>query len=358
VRGEAGYAAAPVAQEAVLLAPEARGPVSALVRSWLVGAADPDVRAVRGLGVETCVDPVRDEDIQCALWMLYELHYRGFTDVDDSWEWAPECLHLRQLLETRFEAALRELAGPVATRLADRRGDFAQGFFDVVASVESVPLAAFLERRAGREQMLEFLVHRTVYHLKEADPHAWAIPRLGGRAEVALLEVLHDEYGAGRPERLHAQMFRDTLVACGLQDEYGAYFEQVPAVVLAVNNAMSLFGLHRRLRGAAMGHLAAFETTSSVPARRVARGLRRLGFPDRAAAYFDEHVVADAVHEQVAVRSICGSLVSEEPGLFDDVTFGAAACLVLDDLAAEHLLERWRREESGLRTPTALAAGW
>ena len=38
-----------------------------------------------------------------------------------------------------------------------------------------------------------------------------------------------------------------------------------PAITLAIGNLMSLFGLHRRLRGAIVGHLAAFEMTSSLP---------------------------------------------------------------------------------------------
>ena len=27
------------------------------------------------------------EDLQLALYALYELHYRGFRDADESWEW-------------------------------------------------------------------------------------------------------------------------------------------------------------------------------------------------------------------------------------------------------------------------------
>ena len=78
---------------------------------------------------------------------------------------------------------------------------------------------------------------------------------------------------------------------------------------------MSLFGLHRRLRGAALGHLAAFEATSSLPSRRMAQGLA----PARAARrrwshYYDEHVEADAVHEQLAVRTICGALRRRRAG--------------------------------------------
>ena len=105
------------------------------------------------------------------------------------------------------------------------------------------------------------------------------------------------------------------MTDAGLCADYGAYVDDVPVEVLALNNAMSLFGLHRRLRGAALGHLAAFETTSSLPSRRITQGLARLEFPQSLIDYYDEHVEADAVHEQLAVRAICGALVTEEPHL-------------------------------------------
>jgi len=332
-----------------VLTPAARGPISDLLRSWLLGRQEPDTAAARALCAEPCADPVQDEDRQLSLWILYELHYGGFRDVDDSWEWSPDCLALRAMLEAPFEAALVELARPVTDDFLDQGDAFVERFFDVVSRVDVPSSSAYLQHTAGREQMLEFLVHRSVYALKEADPHAWAVPRLTGAPKVRVMEILYDEYGAGRPDRLHSGMFRDTLSACGLDPRNGAYLERVPAVVLAVNNAMSLFGLHRRLRGAAMGHLAAFEATSSVPARRVSRGLSRLGFPAIAAEYYDEHVEADAVHEQLAVRGICGALIRQDPLRLPDLAFGAAACLMLGGLGAAYLLERWQRGESALR---------
>jgi pyrroloquinoline quinone (PQQ) biosynthesis protein C len=332
------------------LTPAARGPISDLLRSWLLRDQEPDLTTAHLVCAVPCLDPIQDEDQQLALWMLYELHYGGFRDVDDSWEWSPACIELRGLLESPFEAALLELARPVTQGFLAHEKGLVEGFFDVVAATDGPSVTAFLQHTATREQMLEFLVHRTVYQLKEADPHAFAVPRLTGTAKARLLEILFDEYGGGRPDRLHATMFAQTLVACGLDPRYGAYLDRVPAVVLAVNNAMSLFGLHRRLRGAAMGHLAAFEATSSIPARRISRGLRRLGFPEVAAAYFDEHVEADAVHEQLAVRGVAGSLLRQDPQLAADVAFGAAASLCLDGLAASYLLERWQRGESGLRS--------
>lgn len=50
-----------------------------------------------------------------------------------------------------------------------------------------------------------------------------------------------------------------------LSDKPDAYLDLVPAVTLTSVNTMSFFGLHRRLRGAIVGHLAAFEMTSSLP---------------------------------------------------------------------------------------------
>ena len=148
------------------------------------------------------------------------------------------------------------------------------------------------------------------------------------------MELMYDEYGAGDPNRLHSHLFARGMEAAGLRAEYGAYVDEAPAEILEQNNAMTLFGLHRRWRGAALGHLAAFEATSSLPSRRMAQGLERLGFAPELVEYYTEHVEADAVHEQLAVRTICGSLVEAEPTLADDVFFGAFTCLDLEDRVA------------------------
>jgi hypothetical protein len=117
--------------------------------------------------------------------------------------------------------------------------------------------------------------------------------------------------------------------------------DEAPLEVLEQNNAMSLFGLNRRLRGAAMGHLAAFEAVSSLPSRQIAQGLDRLGLPAELRTYYEEHVEADAVHEQLAVRMICAPLIAAEPDLEDDVWFGAWTCLDLEARLARHLLAKW-----------------
>jgi hypothetical protein len=190
-----------------------------------------------------------------------------------------------------------------------------------------------------------------VYQLKEADPHTWAVPRLSGAPKVALMEIQSDEYGAGDPARQHAALFAAAMRGTGLDATYGRYVDHVPAITLAHPNVMAMLGLNRRLRGAIVGHLAAFEMTSSVPNRLYGNGLRRLGFGADVTEYFDEHVEADAVHEQIAARDMAGRLVEQQPALGPDVMWGAAVCLALDGWWARHVLAAWESGASSLRRP-------
>ncbi len=285
-------------------------------------------------------EPDDDEDLHLSLWTLYELHYRGFEEVDDAKEWDPDLLALRARLEAQFEGDLRASCSEIVELAADQE-TVPEQLVAITAYDTEVSLPQFLQREADADQYLEFLIQRSLYHLKESDPHAWVIPRLDGEAKVALAELQYDEFGGGRPERLHSRLFAEALHASGLDPSYGVYVDRVPGYTLAVNNAMSLFGLHRRLRGAAMGHLAAFEMTSSLPCRRYLQGAERLELAAPVGRYFDEHIEADAVHEHLAARSICGALVEAEPHLRADVLLGAAACVHLEAVAAERMIKAW-----------------
>jgi hypothetical protein len=134
----------------------------------------------------------------------------------------------------------------------------------------------------------------------------------------------------------------------GLDRNYGAYVDRLPGVTLATVNLMSLFGLHRRWRGAIVGHLAAFEMSSSVPNRRYANALRRLGFGPRATDFFDEHVEADAVHENLAAVDLAGGLARLEPALAGDILWGARALVEVERRWAQHLLDAWEARRSSL----------
>jgi Iron-containing redox enzyme len=329
------------------LLPDARGQASALLLEHLAGAVHELPPLAGALDV---ADPLGDDDLQLALYLCYELHYRGLPGVDERWEWEPSLLRLRRDWETIFEQGLLAAVGaPDAAGATAADMDVA---LRAVLDADDAPsLSTYLERSGSLEQLLEFVMHRSAYQLKEADPHSWAIARLSGPAKAALVEIQADEYGAGRPDRIHAELFAVTMHELGLDRSYGAYVDRLPGVTLATVNLMSLLGLHRRWRGAIVGHLAAFEMTSSIPNRRYANALRRLGAGPRATDFFDEHVEADAVHENLAAVDLAGGLVRLEPALAADVLWGARALIELEGRWAGHLLDAWENGRSSLLAP-------
>jgi hypothetical protein len=334
--------------------PTPRGPLSRWCIARLTGGDRPHGSATPP--VDASVDTLADDDAQLALWLLYELHYRGLDDVDPALEWDPGLLAFRGELEQVLEAQLREWTAPVVAETQACGGDVAELIFRLCAHDDSPAAASYVHRFGDREQLLELLAHRSVYQLKEADPQTWMLPRLHGRAKAALVQVQFDEYGCGRADDVHQELFADTLAACGLRPEYAGYVEQAPGCTLALSNTVSMFGLHRRLLGAAAGHFAAVEATSSQPSRRLARAVRRAGFGDAAARFFDEHVEADAVHEQMIARELCGTLVEEQPRLRREVLFGAAACLLAEGRFSETVVRAWTAGQSSLYPP-AMTAG-
>jgi hypothetical protein len=330
--------------------PSARGELSDGVIAALRGRpghlAELEVDAVR--------EPLADEDLQLALYLLYELHYRDYEDVESGAEWNTDLIALRNRLESAFDAALAPEVRPPTGIAPEAVGET---LFEMARNDSGPSLSRFLETQGTTEQFREFLIQKSAYQLKEADPHSWVIPRITGRAKAAVMEIQYDEYGSGRPERIHSRLYAATMEALGLDSSYGAYLESIPGYTLATVNLTTRLGLHRDRRGALVGHLAMFEIGSAVPSRRYGNALRRLGMASREAVdFFDEHVEADSVHENIAAYDLAQRLALEEPHLVDDLLFGAQALLAIDGLFAEQVLTRWKAGESSLRSPDPVPA--
>ena len=332
--------------------PAPRGPVSGLLFPILRGDAadaEPFVVAARALAAAERSDPrafLFDEDAQICLTALYELHLQGIAGVDDRWEWDSDLIAARSALEVPFDAAIGVLAGPPTGV-----DDVVAALWEMTAPSTAPGLSGYMAHDADLTQFRELLIHRSLNQLREADVHTLGIPRLAGAPKAALVEVQSDEYGGGRPDRMHSALFATTMRELGLSDAYAHYVDAVPAVTLASLNALSLFGLHRSRLGALVGHLCAVETTSALPSKKYAAGLRRLGFGKAATLFFDEHVEADSVHEQIVCRDLAGGLVAARPDVADDILLGAAACLAFDDLVGDHVARCWEENRTSLRQP-------
>ncbi len=206
----------------MIAAPTPRGPISEHLLDSLSRRPGP----LLGGAPAPPGDPLAGDDLQLALYLCYELHYRGFAGVDERWEWEPALLARRAELERELEGALRAAVpdqpldvGPAELDLALR---------GIAEADEGRSLSTYIEREATLDEALEFVVHRSAYQLKEADPHSWALPRLSGRPKAAMVEIQADEYGGGRPERIHAELFAASMEALGLDRRYGAYLDHIP----------------------------------------------------------------------------------------------------------------------------------
>lgn len=288
------------------------------------------------------IDALADDDFHLALWCCYELHYRGFDDVEDAAEWDLQVLAFRVDLEGRFERALRD---EHATAVLPENPSAA---LRMISTWAGPPLARIIEETGTIEHLREFAIHRSSYQLKEADPHTWAIPRLSGPGRSALIEIQVDEYGEGRPGEAHAEIFAAAMRDLGLDETFGHYIDRLQGATLATDNLVSMFGLNRRLRGALIGHLALFEMCSVIPMGRYLTAARRVGGLPALEQFYEVHVEADAHHARLALDEMVAKFIDYEPELGADIIFGAAALSRVEARMARSILQAWEAGETSL----------
>ncbi|MDT7788517.1 MAG: hypothetical protein QOF58_6936 [Pseudonocardiales bacterium] len=157
-----------------------------------------------------------DDDLQLSLWICYELRMRGFDDVAPGWEDNSALAQFHAALESRWESSLRSLS----------------------EATQPAPLSS--------EGVAELRKH-----------HAFWQPRREMRS--VLRDIQGDAYGK-RSERTHSVLFTVTL-----RDVDPVAVDEMPALTLALVNALSLFGLHQRLVGCLVGFLTAVDTIGGDP---------------------------------------------------------------------------------------------
>ena len=223
--------------------PTSRGPLS----DRLIDSLAREPGHAGGLSDGTDVADPWGDDVQLTLYVAFELRYRGFAGVDPAWELDPDVLALTRALGDAFLSTVGEEVGPVEVSTPVEVRDA----LVALASGDGPSLSRWIDEQGTLDHLREFAVHRSAYQLKEADPHSFALPRLpAGRAKAAFVEIQADEYGGGVPGASHQELFAGTLRALGLDDQYGAHVDLVPAPTLATVNLVSAFGERRALLGA------------------------------------------------------------------------------------------------------------
>lgn len=321
------------------LLPWPRGPLSASVVSALqrqpgtLGATPP----------LTNVDAMSDDDFQLALYLCYEMNYRGLANAE--WEWDPGLLNFRTELERIFVARLRDEIGYATARLP---GEMMSALEELVADCASSSLAMYLSASGTIDQFREFCVHRSAHQQRSIESETRARPRRADEDEAAMAMIPFDEWGSSDARRVRADFLSAVMTALGLDSSHGSYVEILPGVTLATANLASMFALHPLWRAALVGQLAVSEMTSMESMERYSHALFRFGLERVGRRFSQVDIVVDARRPPLARSQIVAGLIGAGPQLGADLLFGASAVMMLEQRFGDHLLDSWTENRSSL----------
>ena len=211
----------------------------------------------------------------------------------------------------------------------------------LIDEFEGPSLSGYMADRGTEAQFLEFLMHRSAYQLKEADPHSLAIPRLAaGRRKSALVEIQADEYGggsrAGRTRSCSRTRWRPPA-STRPTGRMSSFSGRNPGHVQPRVDV----GVPPTTHACLAGPFAVFEMTSVGPMGRYAQACERMGLPPAVRHFYDVHVEADDHHGRLARHALLGG--EAENGAIDveEVLFGAGALMAVEGRFTRHLLAAW-----------------
>lgn len=321
------------------LLPWPRGPLSAAIITSLqdeskrLGSpADDDVQ-----------DPLRDDDFQLALYLCYEVHHRNVTRWDEQWNL--DLWTFRTHLETIFTTRLRQEVLPRFHRLPF---DVASEIDQLIFAAQRISISSYFVNNGDLDQFREFCVHQSISQLRAGDFTTLAVSRLSGEARAALIEIDSGNSFSDSAHKSPGQLFAATMSSLGLDPSYGSYVEMLPAVTLATINLTSMFALHPVWRAELVGHLAFSEMTSVGPMERYGQTLKRFGVGSDGREFYESQVTLGDQRAEIARGRLVTGLLMMNPDRPEDVIFGAAATLLLEENFTRHLLESWLHQRSSL----------
>lgn len=116
---------------------------------------------------------------------------------------------------------------------------------------------------------------------------------LDGEPKMEMARNYWDEMGRGGPDDVHTELHRRFVRSTGarpLPDR------QQPIAALERRILNAVLATNRWLQPELVGSLGLIELQAGPRCRKVVRGMQRLGAPDDAVAFYEEHAVADPRH--------------------------------------------------------------
>jgi hypothetical protein len=242
------------------------------------------------------------EDLPLAVYVLHELHHRGFEGVDDGWEWEPSLLGARRFLERELMGRLvAEVGRPTAS------DDLAWTLDEVGGSTRSSVLWAWLAERASVPQLCEL----------------WAV-HAPARRRAGTSMLGHGDTPSSPSDPLGS-----------LDDSCTFDLDRVPGWALTRANVFACLRLQRRWRAALAGWFAAEEQLAAVAAPAAAATLERLGLQPPALDL-----------NGLVARRDAAALARRQPGMAEDVLLGGLAARRMDAVLTRRALLEWQAGRS------------
>ena len=181
------------------------------------------------------------------------------------------------------------------------------------------PLFDWLAEQASRQQLRLFLTQEAAGEAGFEDLLAYTQVKLPVQAKLECARNFWDEMGHGRPAAMHGPMLARMVSDLNLHPAIDATVWES----LALSNAMVGLATTRRYAYQAIGALGVIELTAPERARKVARGMQRLGLDGRTRAYFELHAVLDVAHARSWIAEVIRPLIEATPACAPFIAEGA-----------------------------------
>jgi hypothetical protein len=257
-------------------------------------------------------DPAALEEAHRSLYAIYAERIWRPKGSDQ----ATQLLQFRQILEAAFRDQLDRTRSEAAIDLTPPASDHGAWFEQLALGphpFDDGSWGIYLHEHATLDAMKSVVAQRSLFFLREPDPWIYAVPTLTGVAKAGLIDLLLDEYGWGKLDRMHSTIYANLMEALDLETELDHYEYTTSWQFLATLNHQWMCALDPALSRRLVGTIYLTEAESPQAMNNYLAAWDRLGIDDpRVLEFYELHVQADENHRDVALHEVAAPVAEAE----------------------------------------------
>ena len=227
----------------------------------------------------------------------------------ERFQFHPTVVSLKRDLEARYMSRVR--AGVEDDGLALDTDQSAVAAMRRVGAAELVPdVYRWLADEATWEQIVDFLAHEGGPDAGFDDLVALAQVGIHDGPKVTLGANYWDEMGRGELAQVHTVLHDDLVAASGMPRLART---ELPVEALHRMTLGGILATNRSLQPELLGALGLLEMQAGPRCRAVITALRRVGAPEGALPFYEEHAVADPRHGKEWLDHVVAPLADQHP---------------------------------------------